>query len=509
MVSPASSTFPPSRVLLVILILAFTIRLVCWNLIDTIYRDSVGYILQASGIDSARILQSCPEEPGHPVALFLAHKVLFPHERQTVPSPPNPFAWELVAFVTGLVFSLASVAVVYVIGRQVHSTPAGLWAAFFLAILPFGVTYSIHGLTEPTYIFFFLTSLYGTLWARPQKPFHFFLLGAWIFLALLVRKDAVILPPVIGIYLLSQSGLKYSARLKLLTVFFCGTLLAIIAFSLCGGRLNWLFSPISALDFNRVYKSLVAITASSPFPPLATIWLTHLTQLSFLPVLGWFKMSGIVPAVFFILFLARPRMFPMNHGSRLLVLAMFGQIALVMAFSAGIGYFTTRYLFPAAVVILPIAGAVTVRLLDRLKVKCGMENSALAPPAAALVLLVFWIPSVLLSSYHQRQPEIRAAADWIFAHTPPETFILAPDNRIGFYCRRPCDTFYSTVNTKPQRNPFLLALLYKKTEGPNLPYWLQFLNLDQTMKAERVNVFSGRKNEVGLFRLSPKLPSGK
>jgi hypothetical protein len=471
MTPSASSTFSPSRVLLVILLLAFSIRLVCWNLIDTIYRDSVRYLLQASGINSSRLLQSCPERPGHPLALFLTHKILFPHETQPDPSPLNPFAWELTAFVTGLIFSLASVAMVYALGRQVHSIAAGLWAAFFLAVLPFGVTYSIHGLTEPTYIFFFLVSLYGALRASPEKPFQLLLLGVWIFLTLLVRKDAVILPPVIGIYLLSQSDLKFSVRLKLLMIFFCGTVLAVIAFSLCGGRLTWLFAQIPALDFNRLSKSLAAIAASGPFPPLATTWLTHRIQLGYLPLLGWFTMSGIVPAVFFLLFLARPRVFQMNRGSRLLVLAMVSQVLMVVAFTAGMGYFTTRYLFPAAVAILPVAGAVTVHLLDRLKVKYRMENSALAPLAAALVLLAFWIPNALVSSYHQRQPEIRAAADWVFAHTPGDSHLLVTDNRIGFYSRRNfsivdnviyMDVLSGALTLAPDKS--YMAMFYKDSE---------------------------------------------
>jgi hypothetical protein len=423
-----------SRILILILFLGIALRLTGWGIIDTIFEDSTGYIKCAAEWKMNDYFQNNQQEPLHILAIRTVHNLFFFSDKST--ELIDHFRWEFSAFASAILFSVLSIVLLYLIGRKVDSPAAGLWAAFFLAVLPFGIIYAIHGLTETTHIFFLLSSLYFVLIARPEHAFDFFLVGIWTFLGLLVRKDGVTIPATILVYLLIMKDLRFTRKAKLILAFVLGFICVVTTYFLIGGRFYWIKLFTSDMNWSDLFHKIMADSSAGNGLFLGTVW--HLTGLQsvYLPWAGWIKLSGIVPAMLFLAFLAQPKRFSNNRMVWLFIIAFIFQFALVYAFTIKVGYFSTRYLYPASVVALIPAAIVLIRCIETIRVRRKLSTAFSPALMIACLFLIAYGWAMSQKCYRSRHPEIRSAASWIEINTPANSEIWVTDPRIGFYTNR-------------------------------------------------------------------------
>jgi hypothetical protein len=433
--------------------------------------------------------------------------VLFPHE--AILSPINHSSWEYSAVIVDVLFSLASIGILYGMGKKLHSTAAGLWAAFFLAVQPFGVTYAINGLTEPTYVFFLLTSLYFVLLARSSCKFDFFLIGMWVLLPLLVRKDGIVLPAIIGTYIFALKDMKFSGKIRTFFTFLSGIGLATGIYLLIGGRFNWIGHFVFALDWNAILQKITLGLAGNTTAILATTWNPHWVEIVYLPLTGWFKLAGFFPAILFIVYLFQPSRFCPSRRAWLFIFAFLFQLALVYAFTIGFDLLATRYLYPATVVLFPIAGAVLTQLLGEIRIKIKRENSLVPSIVVGGIIFITLVSCLLVSCFHLRHPEIRSAANWLASNTPRDSIAMVTDNRIGFYSERKdvfvSEHFYNDVLTATFKSQEIdrcyLAVFIDKKEAQTIHDRLAETAKNFKFEPVLVKKTMASKKEVEIYKL--------
>ncbi len=494
---------PCWRWLILIFLLAILIRLIGWNMMDFVYRDTVNFIVHAAGfsIDS---LRDPLQEPIHPLLIAAIHRIFFPHAAEI--GPLNSSSWELSAFLNGMIFTILILWLLYEIGRFVHSPAAGLAAAFFFAVQPYGIKYGINGLSEIPYLAFILLSLYLAMRLDMQKRWPVLLTGLCVGVVFFIRKEGIILLPVISLYLLGQTQIKLSRRIQLITALLTGTILTILLYLALGGKFAWL-----DFYFDLYWRKIRQQVASqgittSPFI-LANMWLTKSIEYFVLPF-DWIRLTGFIPGILFFVFLLRFRRIQINRGWSLLVLYLVFHFSMAFAIVWITKLIVARYLFPAGVVIFPLAAIPAVEILARLNHRYPGANNQF-PLYCALVISIIMSVETFKSCYNGRRGEILAATRWIAAHTPPDAILLTTDDRIGFYSSRPWNTIlqsYKTERVKLLRrlgpDRFYIAFRFEKHNDQYIDPWLKQLKNDQNIQAQLLQQFKARDG-VYLYKLIP------
>ena len=100
------------------------------------------------------------------------------------------FTAKLVVFL----FSIASIVLIYFIGKNIYNENAGLIASFLLAIQPKHIEYSVSILKDNVYIFLFLLAFFLMLLSFKENGlWHWILFGIFIALSFLARYFSIIL----------------------------------------------------------------------------------------------------------------------------------------------------------------------------------------------------------------------------------------------------------------------------------------------------------------------------
>jgi hypothetical protein len=501
----------PRIVLLLIMLLAMTVRLVSWHLTDSLYRDTVNFIVHAEKF-STESLRDTVQEPLHPLIIRAVHEILFPRDS----SGPvlNQPAWELTIFAVGMLFSLVALWLLYAIGRYLHSPAAGLWAAFFLAIIPYGTAYSIHGLSELPFLAMLLLSLFLVM--KSLKNSIWLILPAGISAAMMVlcRKEGLILIPLVLLYLLCMREITFNRKTRLAELFLLGAGILFIAYLLLGGRFYW------ASDYIAILKKLIhrrfnmqACLGDSHYI-LALHWFRRKYDFLTMPLAGWFKLSGFVPAILFLIYLFKRRSLKMNPGAGLLIL--FAALHLLMVISQNIvmNFFVTRYLFPVCIVLFPIAGAMLAEILIKINAKCWKPAEHLrASHIFAFIFAAILVAETIQNCYTDRHPEILAAARSLREKTPSNAFVFTTDHRIPFYGNRAFKNikFYPLTKQIPDsvfsNDPVFLVLDYKFPRQKEVQLQLNQMKTNRNILAEPVQNFTRKNGVIQIYRLSKRIPS--
>jgi 4-amino-4-deoxy-L-arabinose transferase-like glycosyltransferase len=373
----------------------------------------------------------------HPLMLRGIHAVLFPRE---IPMPAiNVSSWELTVFADGIFFTLICLWLLYAIGKYLHSPAAGLWAAFFLAILPYGVEYSINGLSELPYAAFLLLSVYLVLRAKEKKERLLMLLaGVSVSILILTRKEGIILIPIMVLYILCRRSIVFKQKFKISAFFLIGTGLLLGSYYLIGGRFYWFSDYVRLLaKLTHQIFSQQAYTGEER-SIFALYWIGKKYEFLTLPVGGFFKLSGFIPAILFVTYLFKQRRLNVNSGINLLILYASLHFAMICAQTILAKFLVTRYLFPVCMILFPIAGIMMVELLGRINLKSGKSiNHHRIGLIVAQILAFLFILETIQNGFTSRHPETLTAAKWLEANTPVNTLIFTTDDRVGFYSRRP------------------------------------------------------------------------
>lgn len=500
-------------ILLGIMALAISLRLMQWHLIDSLYRDSVNFIVHAERF-SAESLQHTIQEPMHPMLLRGMHTILFPREisNQAI----NVASWELTVFADGIFFTLICLWLLFAIGRYLHSPQAGLWAAFFLAILPYGVEYSINGLSELPFVAILLTSAYLVIKSGGTN-------GKWLVLTagilasllLLTRKEGFILIPIVMIYLLYRRDLKILDRVKLTVFFLLGAGGSLGIYYLVGGGFYWFSEYVETLRklANRNF-SKQACAEGERFI-LALHWIGKKYEYVILPIMGWFKLSGFIPAILVLIYLFKRHRMKITAGVGLLFLYALVHFTMVCAQTILTKYFVTRYLFPVCIILFPVAGVMMAEILGRihLKFKESGRYSHIGLIIAIIMTAVF-AGEIFQNGMTGRHSEVLSASLWLKTHTPENAIVFVTDDRVGFYSQR----HWRNVVTHRLAGEILalpkfqdvtyLAISYKEREKGYVQLNLNHLQQRRNIQADVVQTFSDKKNKVTIYELKTNARSG-
>jgi hypothetical protein len=491
------------------MLMALMIRLVAWDLIDLLYRDTVNFIVCADKF-SAESLRDTVQEPLHPLILRAVHTILFPRD---VSGPVlNQPAWELTVFATGMIFTLISLWLLFAIGQYLHSPAAGLWAAFFLAVIPYGTAYSIHGLSELPFLAMLLLSLLLVMKSLKKNAWLIFVAGICTAMLFLCRKEGLILIPVILLYLLCLREITFSRKTRLAGLFLLGAGILFIAYLLLGGQFYWASDYIETLQkLTHRRFGMQACLCDSDYI-LALHWFRRKYDFLTMPLAGWFKLSGFVPAILFLIYLFKRRSIRIKPGAGLLITFAAFHLLIVIPQNLIANFFVTRYLFPVCIVLFPIAGLMLAEILIKINVNCGKPaEHRRAGLIFAFIFTAALVAETIQNCYTDRHSEITQAADWLRIMTPSDSSVYTTDDRIAFYGNRTFQNvrlyaFSGEIHGLPRSvNSTFLVLEYKHNKIDEVGSELQRLQTCKNILAEPVQTFTRKNGVIHIYRLSKKI----
>jgi len=480
------------------------IRIVCWDLNQVVYKDTIGFIHNASRPGIVSFLRHHYQEPMHPALIRLVHDMLFP--RDPISELPDPFTWEFSAFAVGMVFTVICLWLLFELGHYIHSVRTGLWAAFFMAVQPYAVHYSINGLSETTYLFFVLLAILLTLKAIQTYKSLLFVAGVCSVFAFLTRKEAIILPIVIGCYLLISKNIPFTARLKWLSVFIFGIIITGCLYGAIGGRIYWLRGYSSY--WQKVIQLFVSQSYSTDHFVLASIWMTKKYQIFYLALFAWVREAAFLPALLFFLFIFKRKMFQINTGWGILILFCLFHLLIVLTQCSISTLFVSRYLFPSTVIIFPIAALVMVTSLDRIaERKQETAHDSIISIVTSVVILLIFVPMITKRYFTYHRKGEKQAAQWLSQNSNRDSIIISDSKRAAFYSRR---TFVPLSNytiknridyaRKKGLSRCYFVIVFKKNKPDKFDRWQLYINKNN-LKIEFFKDFYGPRDRLVLFKL--------
>ena len=166
-------------IILIILLLACLFRIGSYN-IEPLFSDTANYARISAEISKGDYWLTGPNASDKPPVFFYIQALFFALFG----------VYESVAILPSLIAGLVGVILMYVIGKQVHSEAAGLWASFMMAISPTAVKMSVLGLVDGILVTIILLSF----WLLIKK--YFFWGGIAIGLAFGVKQTTLAFGPL-------------------------------------------------------------------------------------------------------------------------------------------------------------------------------------------------------------------------------------------------------------------------------------------------------------------------
>ncbi len=145
------------------------------------------------------------------------------------------------------IFGIASIYLLYLLGKSLYEKKVGLLAALLLAVNSNHVYISRIGLQESYVIFFILLTIYAVI-RTTKNPRFFLLVGASLGLGLLTKYTAIILIPLCLVYLLIYNRGLFKSRF-----FYFGAGIALLIVSPIIVYNLMLYSAVGHFDFQLSY----------------------------------------------------------------------------------------------------------------------------------------------------------------------------------------------------------------------------------------------------------------
>jgi 4-amino-4-deoxy-L-arabinose transferase-like glycosyltransferase len=177
---------PSHCFLLGILIFAFILRMIYFNINQAQWWDSALYLLEAKRI-AFGILEAPMYEPHRPVVLPFLSAVLY-----------RVGLTETSILLMILLFSLSAVYMTFLVGKTLYDREIGLLASFFMAVFWENLFYTQRILTEMPSLFFWLLTIYVYLRAivKKEKPYVYFLLPSFVLMFLTQFRTGMLFFPL-------------------------------------------------------------------------------------------------------------------------------------------------------------------------------------------------------------------------------------------------------------------------------------------------------------------------
>jgi 4-amino-4-deoxy-L-arabinose transferase-like glycosyltransferase len=205
------------KILLLIMALAFGLRIILVLYPEVIHIDGVEYIRHAKEVLSGNWLGG-KASPVYPV--FIAFVYLFIKN------------FEIAGILISVIFGVLLVIPVFYLGKVIFNERVGMISGLVVAVHPFLYTFSGSVLTESTYHFFIATSvLFGWYAFRKGRFYHVLLFSLFATLAFLTRPEAIGLLFVFSVWVLFFNPPEERRYWPKRVVMVLVALLAFLAFS--------------------------------------------------------------------------------------------------------------------------------------------------------------------------------------------------------------------------------------------------------------------------------------
>jgi hypothetical protein len=251
-----SQAYPSSHILLLLLALAFVLRVFLVFFPEVIYNDGTEYVRSAKLILSGNWGES-RAQPLYPVLIALASFFIS--------------NLELAGIWVSVILGTLVILPVFYLGREIFDEKVGILSGLFAVVHPFLYRYSGSVLTESTYHFLFATSvLFGWNAFNRGGFYRIFLLGLFTTLAYLARPEAIGILLVFSAWTLFFNPPGGERGLAKKTVMILMTLITFFAFSspyLMGIRRDtgrWSISKKAVLSVGSLSKEEDAPSFGKP-----------------------------------------------------------------------------------------------------------------------------------------------------------------------------------------------------------------------------------------------------
>ncbi len=439
--------------------IALAIRLVAFGRLDVIARDGILYLALAQGFLSGSF-QEALSHPYHPLYAILV---------AMAGSVVNNL--ELGGRVVSLVLSCLTVIPLFFFGRSVAGTRVGFIAGLFFAFQPYSVRFSVDVLSDPAFLFFFMTALGLGAGGRNESRSVYWSFGAGVSagLAYLTRPE--------GVFAVGFLALWYGARWwgdsskgASAGFFRRGSVLIIAFFLVASPYLSFIkaYSGELALTMKPSFKKSIrnlplmedqkegnsvpydssapratqqrepgplAPANSSPWVQNPSFWQSILSPVN--------EFMETYPFILFFFFLsgcwAILRQGVLSYSAVLVVFAFVYLAALCYLFDS-VGYVARRHFIPLITMSLPVAGVGFWELEGRLRIwavgKSGSWSPLLARRAALIMMIVtvgLVTPKALKQQGVDKIP-FKEAGAWIKANsTSISPTVMCNEPRVAYY----------------------------------------------------------------------------
>jgi 4-amino-4-deoxy-L-arabinose transferase-like glycosyltransferase len=205
------------KVLLLIMALAFILRIFIVLYPEVIHSDGVEYIRYAKEVLSGNWLGG-KANPGYPVLIAFVYTLIKDYE--------------LAGIWVSICFGVLLVIPVFYLGRDIFNEKVGIISGLVVTVHPFLYTSSGSVLTESTYHFFMVTSiLFGWYAFRKGRVYQVLLFSVFATLAFLTRPEAIGLIFIFSVWMFffspSEEKRYWTKRVVLILI----ALLAFLVFS--------------------------------------------------------------------------------------------------------------------------------------------------------------------------------------------------------------------------------------------------------------------------------------
>lgn len=452
--------------LLLVLMLASGVRI--WTVVrsEVAARDSIGFIKYAIRYENepfTKVLREAQQPPAYPVAILVTSQPV-----RLIAGDMTPQAMALSAQVASAIFGVLLVFPMVAFGSELLNRQFGWAAAAVFQCLPAWVRFTSDGLSESTFLFFTMMSLWAAARTfRTQSLIAMACCGTMAGLAYLTRPEGAEIVVAVGLVLV---GMVAIGRWTKATAARAGVVLA-AAFLV-------FFAPFVAITGRVTNKPTGRFLLGDP-----TVEQNYFgaAPRAALPLAVWYQDSGQagknrlmwaaqvfltelssssrqIGLVFSIIGLAVWRKRIRNHpgGAVMAVLAIM-HAALLIRMSSMMGYLSERHL-----ALIVVTGCYTATLglretILRLMAVLGQPARWRRDVVLAGTLVVVFMTACpsLAKPMHANRAGHRAAGEWLWHHAPTTAGIRDPFCWAQYYSGR---DFHETASPDPDEQFVVLEL---------------------------------------------------
>lgn len=354
----------------------------------------------------------------------------------------------------GIAVSIAagtlSVGFLYLLGKEVYGEKTGLIASALLAFHPLHIFYSVRVINDITVIFFIIMSMYFFVrFINREEWLSLYIAGGAAALAMLTKMIAIILPPLLLIYIIFKKRLTWVKEKR-----YWYAIGAFMLFFLIYAAINLVsIGELFPLDF---YLERFAPGGVDPGAP--TYYLENFIGFVRLPLALLF-FWGIV-----CIFLRKFR------SSRFLLLWIISFMILISAQSDKVD----RYILPIIPQICIIAGLGLEKIMNDFDSKKYVSYGFVAIICIWAIQSFYVEASLLIPNLAPGFCGFKETGDWLRVNSlPDDPIMIGSDNQIAWYADREnlhymqssVEAFYEYVNSTPIR--YIVVDKWERTQPPH------------------------------------------